>query len=1033
MALQNNNMNQSSDSTSEIESSMKSIDAKEQLTSFLTALKPGEELDVMFNNYRRAAKNNRPPNLMSMTEFTYVIKYCSHLQSTHDIKKTTTLDVSYGISENQQYRITLKGVDKINNIMKMMFKRTNHIIFVMLVQKEPFDDKIEIMKKIRSTSIYDWDERDIRFRVSSELKVPAKEKSNLKDINGMEMDKISFRYKERLSVTLIDNASMKMVLDCTRVKSSNKITTLENSQVEYEVELDIQKKKVSESKKYHTEIMKYIDDIKKTLQQNSTIIDNHVIDDVKAQYMQCMYGQAQKHAIYAMQPVSMETQHLIKQLPHHYSVTEKADGEYQVLIIQNERVYLMSTNMVVRDTSVTVNKKYNGTILEGEYIYIRDKKKFVYLAFDTLWYCGKDIRGIASLYERLELTNDVMRTCFHSKRVLKQYTGEFILGPIMKHHTTEMQAYFDNLRDQINKSTAIAFVDKYFIFPVGAFENEIYMYSKLMWDSYTHTNVPYELDGLTFTPLDQKYTNKRADMKRPIFKWKPANMSSIDFWIEFDKDNEGKIITYFDKTDTITNGQPYRICMLHVGTGTPERPVPFMPEEQLNKVYLPVINDDVRDQAGIIINDKTVVEFYFNHQMPHRHHAWVPMRTRHDKTESVRKFKKKYGNNQYIASLIWRSIQQNITMEDIVELSSNNYKMVVKKMEEGLDKNIMAIDRNQDAYYQNKDQLNKQGRQWHNYIKSQLIVTYCSDRKVNGKHYRMKVFDMGVGKGGDNSKYYQARVRYMVGIDYDVHGLRLALDSAATRYKQLKSNNTGVPDMYYAVGDCSLSLDMETQSANMDLSKEDKAVLTKYFGKTPTSKGTKFDVFSSQFAIHYLFKNDTSLHNLCNNINKYLDTNGFFIITTFDSKRVRTLLTSKDRHTEEFTTDDGEKKILYEIVRKYDGNESDFKKTGIAVDVMNSWISDSYMTEYLVDKDHIIETFANKCGLKCIETELFENYYHTTKQFFATVVDTEDNPKNKKYIDNVKAFLESDSVLNTKFKAYSNLSRFYVFQKQSKN
>ena len=124
------------------------------------------------------------------------------------------------------------------------------------------------------------------------------------------------------------------------------------------------------------------------------------------------------------------------------------------------------------------------------------------------------------------------------------------------------------------------------------------------------------------------------------------------------------------------------------------------------------------------------------------------MRTRHDKTESVQKFQKKYGNNQHIAGLIWRSIQNNITMDDIIELAGTNYKAAVKRLEESLSKDIMYINRNQDAYYQNNDRLSKPWRNWHNYITSHLITTYCSGRKVNGRHYKMRVLDMGVGRGG---------------------------------------------------------------------------------------------------------------------------------------------------------------------------------------------------------------------------------------------------------------------------------------------
>ena len=48
---------------------------------------------------------------------------------------------------------------------------------------------------------------------------------------------------------------------------------------------------------------------------------------------------------------------------------------------------------------------------------------------------------------------------------------------------------------------------------------------------------------------------------------------------------------------------------------------------------------------------------------------WIPLRTRHDKTESVLKLKKKYGNNIEVAHKIWNSIQQNVTIDDCVTIT----------------------------------------------------------------------------------------------------------------------------------------------------------------------------------------------------------------------------------------------------------------------------------------------------------------------------------------------------------------------------
>ena len=47
----------------------------------------------------------------------------------------------------------------------------------------------------------------------------------------------------------------------------------------------------------------------------------------------------------------------------------------------------------------------------------------------------------------------------------------------------------------------------------------------------------YKLDGLIFIPLNQKYTNKNSEIKNKIYKWKPPNDNTIDFYYVEVKDN----------------------------------------------------------------------------------------------------------------------------------------------------------------------------------------------------------------------------------------------------------------------------------------------------------------------------------------------------------------------------------------------------------------------------------------------------------------------------------------------------------------
>ena len=77
-----------------------------------------------------------------------------------------------------------------------------------------------------------------------------------------------------------------------------------------------------------------------------------------------------------------------------------------------------------------------------------------------------------------------------------------------------------------------------------------------------------------------------------------------------------------------------------------------------NNYLLPKIREQVKfSNEDIIIPEKF---------------RWVPIRTRYDKTESVLRYGRKYGNNAEIAFKIWRSIQNPVLMSDFNDLAKGN-------------------------------------------------------------------------------------------------------------------------------------------------------------------------------------------------------------------------------------------------------------------------------------------------------------------------------------------------------------------------
>ena len=118
----------------------------------------------------------------------------------------------------------------------------------------------------------------------------------------------------------------------------------------------------------------------------------------------------------------------------------------------------------------------------------------------------------------------------------------------------------------------------------------------------------------------------------------------------------------------------------------------------------------------------------------------------------------------------------------------------------------------------------------------------------------------------------------------------------------------------------------------------------------------KFDVLNCQFMIHYLFKDQTTFNNLCHNINKYLNIDGYFVITTFDADIVNSLNYTDNLYTSNYTDINGDVVNIFEIKKKY--NYDDLlldNKLGLEINVCLSMFNDNFIPEYLVFKDYLIE------------------------------------------------------------------------------
>ncbi len=965
----------------------------EKINKLFKKMTSESEFEIMFFNY-----NKNQENRLSLENYHKILLY---LSKRGELIQTKTLDINL-----KEYRITVKNIDAINETMTM-FKKYNNLTSIQKLLKMP---NIEIIKKTKSKSdIIDIDELFLRIRLAQEEHI-----TNITNITNY-TDEIKFRYKDRATLFIKNDKKCQIRIDLTSVRQVNEINMINYQNPQYELEIEIMTSNTDLD--YLTTALNETETLLKVIQESKYIICNSDKQNVLNTYQRILHLNDKHITLAGRQPVSLEFRHLINMLPNKYAVTDKADGDRYFLIITCQKVYLISTNLNVKYTGIDLkNDMYNDTILDGEYIFLPEYNKHLFMVFDCLISQGKDVRTEIMFMKRINYADKIIEACFGIKNQntyqIQEYQGNTDMESIIKYHKMTIIENMKKLNNDISKAENILIRRKYFIPVIGLQDNEIYKYSVLMWNLYMYSQdvkCPYILDGLIYQPLNEKYITDKRQINLFEYKWKPPNNNTIDFYIEFLRDENNKIIYVFDNSGKFVKNKPYIICNLHVGekSKTGETPVKFNEKIDQYQTYLFIDKyKNVLDIEGNIIQDKTVVEFYYNQSLDiHEMTRWTPIRTRYDKTESVMMHKKKYGNEMRTALRIWDSIIYPVLLTNL-EILANDATYKKHKFQIEQDEN-KQIKRTESIYYQVQTDLAKPMRSFHNWIKDNLIKKYAENAIV---------LDYACGQGGDIHKYYYGKAKLYIGIDIDYNGIYSKADGAIARYKELQRKFKNVPEMHFIQADGSALLNYESQKKIIkNMSDKNKILLDKFFNTK-----IKYDLISCQFAIHYFFENEQKLNNFCQNINNNLNLNGILIITCFDAQQVKNLLASNDNYQLTYNTSDGVKTTFFEIKKKFEDNDI---KTGQAIDVHNAWISkpNVYQTEYLVDKDYLISQLKNNANLKLVETCLFSEIYK--KQESVILQNTQD-----KHVELVKKYYETTD-LNTKSNIITNLNRYYIFKK----
>jgi len=999
--------------------------------------------------------------------------------------------------ENVVYRVSVDGTDNINDIINRLtdVQNKNYLIYKFLIYTlKKKKSSLTFMKKSRGPKdTIDIDELSMRGRLSKEEDLTTKIKSmktiepNLDKLladagTSIDLDtrqelnrKIFFRLKERTSLFIEDDEDHFIRVDLTDTKTTRDIRRLSYTSSNYELEIEYGVKGSGTPKKEHLNTMYNVsENLLKFIQQSSFIIGNSMSDKIIQYYKELNNIDTNVRNLVARQPVSLEIQHVTGIIPDRYAVTDKADGDRYNLIIYKNSVYLISTNLNVKDTGIVLDKKlekYNGTILDGEYLYIPKARRHILMIFDCIRNGSNDLKPTISFFERLSNADKIIEECF----VFKGQTGfvfkslppqpTFDVDVVSKFYGNELIRYFTVLNKDIEMVKEYPLVRRKYFMPVlGGAKWELFRYSVEFWSKYTEdtrVKLPYNLDGLMYHPLEQAYVTNVAESNYHEYKWKPPVKNSMDFYIEFKKDPQtGRILDVYDnslaadvdKIDDITDttdtvgftvrNKTYRICTLYVGKTVEgrEMPVPFDQNYGIADAYIYQRDGEIRDLSGDILTDKTVVEFYYQNDpniIPQQ--RWVPIRTRYDKTESVEKYGRRYGNYSTTADRIWRSIINPVLMDDFVELAKGNtdnrnfYDIKIKDMNSKISHKLIVAINKENKYYQKVTKLASTMRQYHNFIKSNLIYTYCN--KMYQDNQQQSVLDIACGRGGDIEKFYYTNVAYYVGVDIDAEGFKSPNDGAISRYNAFRKKKPNFPKMYFIQADARAIFDYDSQVQALGGTDDfNKKLLQQFFPNI--SEGHKpalFDRINCQFAMHYFLKDDLSWNNFKQNLKNHLRGGGYFMATTFDAREVIKALGTRDAYTVYYDDSDGNKKKFFEIVKLYDipAGDKSMIKPGSGIKVYMSWAFDegTYQTEYLVDVDFVRKDLADDVDLELIDTDLFSNQLVINKKFLLDATRFESSAKTKKYMNDVGQYYDN-SEMNNKCMQYTNLNRYFVFRKR---
>ncbi|KAJ6227268.1 mRNA-capping enzyme [Anaeramoeba flamelloides] len=240
------------------------------------------------------------------------------------------------------------------------------------------------------------------------------------------------------------------------------------------------------------------------------------------------------------QPKSLDKEYLNYLLPQNYLVTWKADGTRSMFFIYEENCYLIDRNYNFFKVYITFPKNLSHTLIDGEMVEepikptsnsININEKENQLNNTTTDNSQENTNNNTNTNSSNNSDNNT-NSDFYGIENETKVRYAFLVYDLM--YFQEKSYLQRKLNDRLGAAYHLIGLRKQNLSQDEIDAEPFEVRFKNMYDlKYTRWmlkehSVKHETDGIIFTPINEPYIP--SDM-RPILKWKPPHLNTVDFWI----------------------------------------------------------------------------------------------------------------------------------------------------------------------------------------------------------------------------------------------------------------------------------------------------------------------------------------------------------------------------------------------------------------------------------------------------------------------------------------------------------------------